>query len=83
MPKELRITITVKLPDEMFAEADMLVAAKKPVKELAEHLIAACGEKAVTVDYGTVAPKPRGKAKDVAAPAPRLGARHETTREAA
>lgn len=66
MARELRVNMTIPLPDGVFEEADVLAKAKPIVDELT----ARAGELAGVVEFEVVTPKPRGAKEE--APAPKL-----------
>ncbi len=63
MPKELRISATVEVPDDIWAQTDKLAAAK-PVVEAFTEAVTQLGGK---VDVELVVPRPRGADKGDAA----------------
>lgn len=62
MPKELRIAVTLEIPDDIWEQADKLSAAK-PIVEAFTAAVKALGGK---VEAELVTPKPRGEKPDPA-----------------
>lgn len=56
MPRELRISATVEVPDDIWAQTDKLAAAKPVVEAFTESLEKLGGR----VEVELVTPKPRG-----------------------
>ena len=68
MPKELRITAVIIVPDGIFEEAAAIAATQPVVKAFRDALIAAVGVENVRHDVELVTPRPRGVKDEPIAP---------------
>lgn len=60
MPRELRLSVTIPLPDGVFEEADVLAKARPIVIKLKDDATMLGG----TVEFDIVTPKPRASKAD-------------------
>jgi hypothetical protein len=60
MPKELRVTAVITVPDGVFEEAAAIAAAQPDVLEFQSALADAVGADNVRQDIELVTPRPRG-----------------------